>query len=128
MGKYEKTWCNYLIYKIMGKYTTKYDTLKLQNKTCYTIPKVRIMTHKALGHWPQWKQLDIERKSYILDHTYQFSIRKYDTFIMNRYHTMAEKRAYLLSKRWWQSRRTRNVLGCNKSLKMLKNKDRIGMT
>ena len=40
----------------MGKYTTKYDTLKLHNKTWYTIPKERITVHKSLGNCPQYKK------------------------------------------------------------------------
>ena len=56
MGKYDKTWYTYMIYKTMGKYKTKYDTLKLHKKTCYTITKRRITVHKGPGYRPQWKK------------------------------------------------------------------------
>ena len=39
-----------MIYKTMGKYTTKYDTLKLNKNTCYTTPKVSSTVQKALGY------------------------------------------------------------------------------
>ena len=55
MGKYEKKRYNYLIYKILDKYTTKCDTLKLHNNNCYTIPKERSTVHKALGYLSQWQ-------------------------------------------------------------------------
>ena len=38
------------------------------------------------------KSLYMGRKSSILNHSYQFSIRKYDIFIMNEYHNMIEKK------------------------------------
>ena len=74
----------------MGKYTMQYDTPKLHNKACYTIPKVSRIVHKDIRHWLQYKReesrcielLVIDRndktfvmgwKSSMLDHVYQFS-------------------------------------------------------
>ena len=97
---YISTWYTYLIYKTIGKYTTKYDTMKLNNKTCYTIPKLIIMVHKAQGNnnsvWSSCllilvKKMDMGQKSSMLDHDYWFAIREYDMSIMNEDHIMTEK-------------------------------------
>ena len=67
----------------MGKYTKQSGTLKLNNTTWYTLPKVRNRVNKYIGRWPQYERdeaqytkfLDIWPSEKILP---QFFTRKYE--------------------------------------------------
>ena len=106
-----------------NKYTATYDTPNLYKKTYYTSTDGG--NHSA---WSSWlfnsvKKSDIGRKSSMLDHFYQLSIRIYEIPRINSNNLMTEKRAYILSKRLWQRKLEMSGRGYSLRLKRPINRD-----